>query len=245
MDDGDDYRWDDLEDERRDRQVDDLVWDVLIPAGRHIRERDLFAAAEKIGISKRELMHSLSHLDYADQYGEGGFRRYQLRTGRGWWWTRRFRWPDPEHERVAIHEAGHAVIATVLRLSVDFVTIHADHECGFSGHCKQHEPRPAEWRIDHLEHAEIIMAFAGHLAENELLGYDGDMFGWHGDIRDVEWDEWFCTRPVDLNRLYRFAAQLVHRHRGLIHEVAARLLRQGTVSGAWVRNFIADCRSLD
>jgi hypothetical protein len=227
---------------KRERHVQDVVLDLIRP-GRPVRVFHVNKAIDAAGINRRELEIAFQLLDQA------GIEITKYRTHEGSWYKQNVD-RHPEHQNVAVHEAAHAVIAEILGLRVSRATIvmeysrHGDYVdfygCCFPGARKWGRGRQRVRRA----HAEIIESFAGHLAEIEFFGVT-DGFSWWADLHDnVERLERKCG-PVDLNRLYRFAQQLVHRHRGLIHEVAARLLRRGTVSGAWLRRFMRDCAALD
>jgi hypothetical protein len=151
----------------------------------------------------------------------------------------------PPFENIAVHEAGHGVIASVLGFPVKYMTIIPNRIR--EGYCNVAGPAEFRFRGDRQHHANIIQGYAARLAEIEILGKAHAGIS-RTDNKDIEHLAECCDPPLTPARLVRlesFARMLVRRHHGLIREVAAQLLIQGRVSGAWVRRFIADCRSID
>jgi hypothetical protein len=174
-------------------------------------------------------------------------------------WTAR---DNAERERscTAYHEAGHAVIGLALRLPVAFVTIKP--RAGSAGHFSQapihrgvgtvyargsyRKPiaeiseqdafgNPVSGRNDD-RHADIVTSIAGGMAEAEFLK-DGrnwrELEGTGGDRRNIA----FYRRELGdkargIEEYEAKCARLVKQYWPMIEAVAARLLKDETISGS-------------
>jgi hypothetical protein len=149
---------------------------------------------------------------------------------------------DPWH--TAVHEAGHAVIARVLRLRCGEVTIEPNEDEGYAGYSHTGDPwatvddweRAGRYRDHDVEQAYrgyILTLMAGAEAEIEICGSTESTD--HDDRRWIENaavseafknDEWPRYEP----RMRRQARRLVHKHRDKIERVATVLLKRGTLA---------------
>jgi ATP-dependent Zn protease len=149
-------------------------------------------------------------------------------------------------EKVAVHEAAHAVIARVLTLAAGHVTINPDYRTYSRGVSVTHDPFAclAAWEqrgkvrdSDNAVYiARIISTMAGAEAEIELLGERPI-----GDGCDREQIE-LMARELTGNRswsrleprLRKMTRMLVRRHRARIERVAGALLEKTKLSGKQV-----------
>jgi cell division protease FtsH len=162
---------------------------------------------------------------------------------------------SPEELRhVAVHEAGHFVVAHHLGLSPEGVSIVADVDEGEAGHCIIPDPliiqsawdEEGRWRSEAAAVRGRIIAFmAGGEAEVQILGEDavglGDDERWIWRmINDVlprnAPDEEFGRLE---RRLRRFAQTLVRRHRAEIECLADALLERNALTAAEVEELLA------
>ena len=146
-------------------------------------------------------------------------------------------------KNTAIHEAGHAVIAIVLGLSVRGATIIPDGNS--AGHIIYGTAPEDTWEkwlergkyrtLASVVRARIISTMAGAEAERELIGYcdggDGDDVYQVTCMADSELmptlsDEW---APLEL-RMRRQTRRLVKRHRENIKLIANALAERRTLS---------------
>jgi cell division protease FtsH len=84
-----------------------------------------------------------------------------------------------DQKTVAVHEAGHAVIAAVLEIGLNAVSIR-HHRGGHTETSLEEDDRP-KFRADSVLRAEITMCFAGLAAERRILGEATD-----GGARDID-----------------------------------------------------------
>lgn len=150
----------------------------------------------------------------------------------------------PAHENqwdvIAHHEAGHAVIGRVLKLSCGYATIVPDEDS--AGHAITADPHETatrwdalgRWReLDVVYRARIIAIMAGAEAEIEFFG---ECAGGDGDDRwqiDLMLDSLLpagADVPAYAARLRRFTRTLVQRHRDKIKAVADALQANGHLS---------------
>lgn len=136
--------------------------------------------------------------------------------------------------RTAIHESGHAVVASVLGLSVGKVTI--DPEPGFSGSCviRYFESDPESVR------ARLLCDLAGPFAEARFRGYH--------TAPEYEWEGFGDQENVDRHlgiyvRMTGRSAAIVRRHlvwetQSLVNDnwsriewLADHLMQFGTIAG--------------
>jgi ATP-dependent Zn protease len=147
--------------------------------------------------------------------------------------------------RLAIHEAGHAVIARVLTLACGSSTIKADHNS--AGHASIHDPHgiESEWnrrgKVRDAEKASwygrIIAFMAGAEAEIVLTGKtrggDGeDRYQISLMAEQIGLGDW----PRIEARLRTMTRMLVRRHRERIERVAEALLTKKTLSAKAIDN---------
>jgi hypothetical protein len=154
--------------------------------------------------------------------------------------------PTSCREKVAIHEAAHAVIARVLTLAAGHVTIKPNYRDRSRGASITREPFAclSAWEKrgkvrnsdDAVYRARIISTMAGAEAEAELLGLQAI-----GDGHDREQIElmaqeltgnysWARLEP----RLRKMTRMLVRRHRARIERVARALLAKTKLSAKQV-----------
>jgi ATP-dependent Zn protease len=153
---------------------------------------------------------------------------------------------------IAVHEAGHAVIARVLTLSAGSVTIKPEYarragELSSAGHAITDEPNACiyQWarrgKVRDAKNAmwfgRIVAFMAGAEAEIVILG---STMGGDGDDRyqiDLMADEVECDpdqwRRIEA-RLRAMTQTLVRRHRDKIERVADALLAKKTLSAATI-----------
>jgi hypothetical protein len=157
----------------------------------------------------------------------------------------------------AIHEAGHAVIARILRLPCGDATIKPDHES--AGHNLIADPYAVVQRwegevpgkgarphgtYDSAVLARILAFMAGRAAEEEIigacLGGDSDDKRQIGLMLDELPRERLSPSPEHYEkRLRSLACGLVRRHRGRIERVAAALMRKGSLTGDEIDALVA------
>ena len=129
--------------------------------------------------------------------------------------------------RIAIHEAGHAVVARKLRLPdcgdaavAPRPTVEADREEGYARF-----PVDEGWR-------SICALLGGTAAEVELLDGTFDRDGVGGDAK-LALERLRRLGYTDGGlRLWRYTRRLVRRHRGLVGLVAVKLRDAGMLDGA-------------
>jgi hypothetical protein len=159
---------------------------------------------------------------------------------------------DPWH--TAVHEAGHAVIARVLRLRCGEVTIQPNEAEGYAGYAHTGDPwgtiddweRAGRFRDHDSEQAYrgyILTVMAGVEAEIEILGLahggDGDDRRWIERAATSEafssYEEWKRYEP----RMRRQTRRLVRKHRDKIERVAKALLKRKSLEPGDVDSLIA------
>jgi ATP-dependent Zn protease len=149
-------------------------------------------------------------------------------------------------EKVAIHEAAHAVIARVLTLAAGHVTIKPNYRDRSRGVSITHEPYAclSAWEQrgkvrdsdDAVYIARIISTMAGAEAEMELLGSQAIGDGHDREQIELMAEEltgnysWDRLEP----RLRKMTRMLVRRHRARIERVAEALLTKIKLSGKQV-----------
>jgi hypothetical protein len=147
---------------------------------------------------------------------------------------------------VAIHEAGHAVIACILGLPTGHVTIVADE--GSAGHFIIRDPYEIweDWEargkyrsLDSVFRGRIMALMAGGEAEAEFFGTCSE-----GDGNDRNWiacmlQELCQESEVERTeaRLRRMTRMLMRRHRKTVQRVAEQLEVRGTLSEGEVAAF--------
>ncbi len=161
--------------------------------------------------------------------------------------------------RTAIHEAGHAVAAEVLRLGCGGLNIIPNREEAAAGHCifpiGEYEVLAA-WEARGRQsgrnwarsagRAATIAILAGVAAEREVLGRAGPGAGSDRCVAALLVDD---LTPTDedvratLRRLERATAGLVSRHRNAIAAVSEELERRKQLSGSEVASIIAAARA--
>ena len=141
--------------------------------------------------------------------------------------------------RIAIHEAGHAVIGRVLGIECGGATIEQDTDS--AGHGIIYDPHRIWYAWEQVGRyrdfstvmrGRVMTFMAGREAEKECLGraYGGD----GDDRRQIAFMLDDLYRPESAarweKRLRRHTRGLVRRHRNRIEQVAAVLLANGTVT---------------
>jgi ATP-dependent Zn protease len=150
---------------------------------------------------------------------------------------------EGERRHTAIHEAGHVVVARVLGIPCDRVTIVADEDSAghglipdpyaildvwWEGRGKYHRTFESALR------ARVLAFMAGRQAEEEILGscHDGDGEDRYQVASMLE----SLVRDAEVVRVaarFRMTTRaLVRRHRAAIGRVAALLIRHGTLDAA-------------
>src|SRR5882724_747151 len=119
---------------------------------------------------------------------------------------------------VAYHEAGHAVVARLLKFNVNYVTLKPVGDA--DGHCfiykvRQGTPEEAE--------AVVIQAMASQLAQAKYIG-DPTSDGSHADDQKVI-AKWLRNARRSRESLGEEAVALVQTHWAAISDVAQELLR--------------------
>jgi hypothetical protein len=127
---------------------------------------------------------------------------------------------DVTDNRVAAHEAGHAVISRVLQLPSGKATIVG---------------APCAYLQDDHGLASLLTAMAGSAAERELTGVAG-IDGTFGDRPKVE--RLLDALGVDSDTCWLIVRQLVELHRDRIAAVAQALLERGSLSGAEIDQIV-------
>ena len=125
---------------------------------------------------------------------------------------------------VAIHEAGHAIIARVLGITINWVTIIPSD--GFLGQCSM--------RWEPYARRYILALMAGHEAELEFLGSGNNDRADHELIAQAVRCQGLHEAP-----LRRQARRLVREHRILIERVAGALLERQTLTAHEVGELLA------
>jgi hypothetical protein len=174
---------------------------------------------------------------------------------RGWANQQKSRVPEhPLH--VAIHEAGHAIVARLCRIPCLLCTVKLEgksHGEGTrNGYCwvrprmprlrrmgdGSHRPRFAT--PDAGVHARCLVWLGGDAAQLALLGF---MYGWGGRrdeaavVRLLEGYPAHRQRRLH-RRLYRLCIAMCRRHAGLILTLAFALLRFETVPGKLIDDLV-------
>ena len=142
---------------------------------------------------------------------------------------------DDLRVEVALHEAGHAVIARVVGLAGNKATIVA----------RGNIMGTAWWKQDDGVKS-VLAILAGRAATEVILGYATDE-GCEGDDEKVmkllttDWREpWYARKVRD--DLLRECRKLIRKHRGAIEAVAHELLDRETLSGWEIDQIIAQVR---
>ena len=148
---------------------------------------------------------------------------------------------------VAIHEAGHAVIAAAIGLRFTRASIVRDGS--ELGHVELHYPRPGEMRSLRYIHNRVMFGFAGGIADTmyrDGIAGPGDGDGIINDLCDVVMLAKRlpgCRHDTDararqLSSLHDRTETLVRIHWSLITRVADLLLERHTLSEAEVRGVV-------
>lgn len=149
---------------------------------------------------------------------------------------------DPYRLQTAVHEAGHAVVATLTGFSVEYATIAARRAAG----AVMLRPR-RRWP----HHETVAISCAGMVAEDVVdtgdrweiveASHSGDVT----EIRDGA-RRWHATRPDDstvlglIGEAWATAYDLVTGHYGAVLDVTARLLTsRKTLTGREIKTLIA------
>jgi hypothetical protein len=173
-----------------------------------------------------------------------------------------------EKHRIAVHEAGHGIIGTILGLSLSGITIAPMGNSG--GRTSFERAQDSLLTREHLEQ-QVIMSLAGNAAEIVILGAasigsGGDRnsdlaqatcwlamlrasYGlagsltWRAPPRDIEAilardRRLRAAVETDLQRLHRRALTLVRKHRKAISATAALLRTAGSVSAEGVTEIL-------
>jgi ATP-dependent Zn protease len=152
------------------------------------------------------------------------------------------------NRRIAIHEAGHAVIGRALGLPCGRATIKPDYDDGSAGHGIIHSPDEIQrlwWKFEDIAHrteaaafrARILAYMAGCEAEKMCLGRS--RVGDADDRRQINlmFDS-LLPRDADIvriaQRMRATTRHLVRRHRATIERVAALLLQHRNLSPAQI-----------
>lgn len=166
--------------------------------------------------------------------------------------------------RTAVHEAGHAIAACVLRLPVQNVTILARH----GGRTDMEERKPRQQaETDNLISRSLIVKLAGLAAERLVFGEVS--FGCESDIDGatevalrrldagfepafgpINWwriekskaaaDDAFCLVQRYLRERFADAESLVDAHESAVRHFAATLLAERQLSGAPLETALAE-----
>lgn len=160
---------------------------------------------------------------------------------------------EVDTQRVAIHEAGHAVVAVVLGITVLEVHIRSDGENHGTTTIRlrsDEEGKATQARFQagklnaadrELEAREIVQTFAGPQAELLLGG--GKPRGGHGDDLTIMGKLKALFPRGDWVRTYGslrgIADELVWRYEGAIRAVAGELLKQEMISGERIHELAA------
>jgi ATP-dependent Zn protease len=161
-------------------------------------------------------------------------------------------------ERVAYHEAGHAVMSDILSVPLDFVTIKSSEEN--AGVAVNVGGQPVN---DTSDINTAIVCFAGPIAEVEFCGKDSDaIFSWRNDYADIRQrlivalEESliqaaagrtdFSIDYSGFDTAYRSlraktkqdALDLVRAHKSAIERVAQALIKYKTLNGKQVRKLV-------
>jgi ATP-dependent Zn protease len=152
---------------------------------------------------------------------------------------------DPRRNQ-AVHEAGHAVVGSLLGLHVEetgFNPENEDDEVHFPASTRFEEGDPCAL-ISAQPDVMVVVMMAGSVAERVVLGQELP-HGHTGDITALQ----LCypDLPTDPKPVFdpaiRRAWELVDQHRGAVEAVASGLLEKGCLAGADVERIIAN-RSL-
>jgi ATP-dependent Zn protease len=161
---------------------------------------------------------------------------------------------DPWH--TAIHEAGHAVFARVLRIRCGEVTIEPNEAEGYAGYSHTGDPwdtvgdweRIGRYRDRDVEQAyrgRILTLMAGEEAEIEILGsaqsIAEDDRRWIERMAETRYafssdEEWERYKP----RMRRQTRRLVRKHRDKIERVATALLQCKSLQSDEIYELIED-----
>jgi ATP-dependent Zn protease len=149
----------------------------------------------------------------------------------------------------AYHEAGHAVIGRVLGLTCGGATIVPNYEEQVAGHAITEVERSiSDWdargrmRWVSMFRARIMMLMAGRESEIEVCGKGPDaLFGDAYDLREIDqtMDEANVPDAAYLDRMRAKTRALVRRHRHAIAEVAAALIKRGSLSAEQIDEIVA------
>jgi ATP-dependent Zn protease len=136
---------------------------------------------------------------------------------------------DDQDERieVALHEAGHAVIARIVGLIGDRATI-----------VPKGTARGKAWWRDDDGIKSVLACLAGRAATEVILGYASDEGCSSDDVEAMRliqapgWrrEEWYCRKVYD--DLLEQARKLIRQNRGAVERVAHALLDRGVLSAA-------------
>jgi ATP-dependent Zn protease len=127
---------------------------------------------------------------------------------------------------IALHEAGHAVIARVVGLIGDRATI-----------VPKGTARGKAWWADDSGIKSVLACLAGRAATEVILGYASDEGCSRDDaeamalIRTPDWrrEEWYCRKVRD--DLLAQARKLIRQNRGAVEAVAHYLIERGELTG--------------
>jgi ATP-dependent Zn protease len=146
---------------------------------------------------------------------------------------------NDQKRATAYHEAGHAVIGRVLGMTCGGATILPDYDEGIAGHSISRDERSiADWecrgrsRWVSMFRARIMMLMAGRESEIECFGRgETAVFGDGNDLREIYLTISEADVPDEafLARLRVKTRGLVRRHRRAITQVAAALMKHGSL----------------
>lgn len=157
-----------------------------------------------------------------------------------------------EIEAVAVHEAGHAVVAEVLGVGVRSVSVLAS---GFAGGVTQTLPPPTTINREELE--DFVTVYLAGRAADVVMGRKGPHSGASIDLKmatsvltrgmcewglydtimhtDPDSSEVFQFIHKSLKRLFNRAVRIVTLHRTAVGDLAAELVGQRLLTGAQVK----------
>lgn len=156
----------------------------------------------------------------------------------------------PKDERLAIHEAGHAVMAYVQRLRFEYVTIVPTEECAgrvmMGGFPMTYQPDvDSDRRTDALTERHILVTLGGPAAEVVIVGRrsPGDGGDWHSAVElgmYVQGNAEVVGLYIDY--LYGKAKAILRLpwHQKAVKVLAAELLKQKTIKYRAARQIIKE-----
>lgn len=141
-----------------------------------------------------------------------------------------------DRQSVAIHEAGHCVVARAMGLTVVKVELESD-----GGGSTYTVPLPSLSPVH-----KCAYVAGGRIAELLVFGALPDAAAFDGDMESMEraargvWPTW--KRAQAMQDGDRLAREIVSRNLRAVGRVAGELLSHGTLTGADVNNLTEDVR---